>query len=210
MKHRESFEVEHMPMNLRAKNRPIHDLTAHIFRHNYATMLYYSGISLKKAAALMGHADTKMIMEVYSHLNEQKEQTETKLNSFIKMGWFQPIFLTTIWLPYIKKSASDYQRNTPLHTKTTYNKNLPNTHFTSIWEVFPVMRHRGIEPRTTWLKVKCSTDWASIPYSIRSSFPFVLLTGLVGFEPTRCRSQSPVPYRLAIALGLCLAINLLS
>ena len=25
-------------------------------------------------------------------------------------------------------------------------------------------------------------------------------TGLVGFEPTRCRSQSPVPYRLAIAL----------
>ena len=86
MKHRESFEVEHMPMNLRAKNRPIHDLTVHIFRHNYATMLYYSGISLKKAAALMGHADTKMIMEVYSHLNEQKEQTETKLNSFIKMG----------------------------------------------------------------------------------------------------------------------------
>lgn len=78
--------VEHMPMNLRAKNRPIHDLTAHIFRHNYATMLYYSGISLKKAAALMGHSDTKMIMEVYSHLDEQKEQTETKLNSFIKMG----------------------------------------------------------------------------------------------------------------------------
>jgi hypothetical protein len=26
-----------------------------------------------------------------------------------------------------------------------------------------------------------------------------LLTGLVGFEPTKCRSQSPVPYRLAIA-----------
>ena len=24
-------------------------------------------------------------------------------------------------------------------------------------------------------------------------------TGLVGFEPTKCRSQSPVPYRLAIA-----------
>ena len=26
------------------------------------------------------------------------------------------------------------------------------------------MRHRGFEPRTTWLKVKCSTDWANIPY----------------------------------------------
>ena len=26
------------------------------------------------------------------------------------------------------------------------------------------MRHRGFEPRTTWLKVKCSTNWANIPY----------------------------------------------
>ena len=25
------------------------------------------------------------------------------------------------------------------------------------------MRHRGFEPRTTWLKVKCSTNWANIP-----------------------------------------------
>ena len=26
------------------------------------------------------------------------------------------------------------------------------------------MRHRGFEPRTTWLKVKCSTDWANTPF----------------------------------------------
>ena len=26
------------------------------------------------------------------------------------------------------------------------------------------MKHRGFEPRTTWLKVKCSTDWANAPY----------------------------------------------
>ena len=25
------------------------------------------------------------------------------------------------------------------------------------------MKHRGFEPRTTWLKVKCSTDWANAP-----------------------------------------------
>ena len=30
------------------------------------------------------------------------------------------------------------------------------------------MRHRGFEPRTTWLKVKCSTDWANIPYNLFS------------------------------------------
>ena len=26
------------------------------------------------------------------------------------------------------------------------------------------MKHRGFEPRTTWLKVKCSTDWANTPF----------------------------------------------
>lgn len=65
---------------------PITDLTAHIFRHNYATMLYYSGISIKKAAALMGHTDTKMIMQVYAHLDDEKEQTSEKINACIKIG----------------------------------------------------------------------------------------------------------------------------
>ena len=26
------------------------------------------------------------------------------------------------------------------------------------------VKHGGFEPPTTWLKVRCSTDWASIPY----------------------------------------------
>ena len=33
------------------------------------------------------------------------------------------------------------------------------------------MRHRGFEPRTTWLKVKCSTDWANIPYNYEVVVP---------------------------------------
>lgn len=55
-------------------------LTAHIFRHNYATMLYYSNISLKQAAALMGQSSTAMIMQVYAHLDEKKEMTVEKLD----------------------------------------------------------------------------------------------------------------------------------
>lgn len=31
----------------------------------------------------------------------------------------------------------------------------------------------------------------------------LFLTGLPGFEPGKCWSQSPVPYRLAIALNAC-------
>ena len=33
------------------------------------------------------------------------------------------------------------------------------------------VRHRGLEPRTTWLKVKCSTTWASIPYIVKCPEP---------------------------------------
>ncbi len=63
---------------------PVNGLTAHIFRHNYATMLYYSGISILKAADLMGHSDIKLIMEVYAHLDEEKEQAVDKINEVIR------------------------------------------------------------------------------------------------------------------------------
>lgn len=56
------------------------DLTAHMLRHNYATMLYYSGITMKKAAQLLGHANTNMIMKIYAHLDEEKEDSLGKLN----------------------------------------------------------------------------------------------------------------------------------
>ncbi len=63
----------------------ISGLTAHIFRHNYCTMLYYSGISQKKAVELMRHSDLKMIMEVYAHLDEQKETVKEKLDKAIAL-----------------------------------------------------------------------------------------------------------------------------
>lgn len=64
---------------------PIHNLTAHMFRHNYCTMLYYSGISHKKAVELMGHSDMKMIMEVYAHLDDKKEAVQEKLDHAISL-----------------------------------------------------------------------------------------------------------------------------
>lgn len=60
------------------------ELTAHIFRHNYATLLYYSNISPKKAAKLMGHEGINMIMQIYAHLDEEREQTTEKLNALFK------------------------------------------------------------------------------------------------------------------------------
>ena len=69
----------------RIGSEPIQGLTAHIFRHNYCTMLYYSGISHKKAVELMGHADMKMIMEVYAHLDDKKEAVQSKLDHAISL-----------------------------------------------------------------------------------------------------------------------------
>lgn len=63
----------------------VKDITAHMFRHNYATMLYYSNISIKEAARLMGHSNAKMIMDIYAHLDEEKENTKEKLNNVINL-----------------------------------------------------------------------------------------------------------------------------
>lgn len=57
------------------------DITAYYFRHNYATELYYSGISIKEAIRLMGHADSSMLMEVYAHLDASRENTICKVNN---------------------------------------------------------------------------------------------------------------------------------
>lgn len=56
------------------------DLTMYCFRHNYASELYYAGVSMKEAQRLMGHTSYKMIMEVYAHLDAQKENTKNKLD----------------------------------------------------------------------------------------------------------------------------------
>ena len=60
-------------------------LTPHTFRHNYATMLYYADIDVKEAQKLLGHANIKVTLEVYTHLNEEKSNVSDKLNSFIAL-----------------------------------------------------------------------------------------------------------------------------
>lgn len=57
------------------------NLSAYYLRHNYCTQLYYSNVSLKEAVRLMGHADSTMIMRVYSHLDSERENTKEKINS---------------------------------------------------------------------------------------------------------------------------------
>ena len=48
------------------------DITPHMFRHTYATNLYYAGIDIKTAQYLLGHSSIQMTMDIYTHLDENK------------------------------------------------------------------------------------------------------------------------------------------
>lgn len=63
------------------------DLTPYVFRHEYATILYYAGIDIKEAARLMGHADTKMILEIYAELDSKKSSSSDKLDAYLASSY---------------------------------------------------------------------------------------------------------------------------
>ncbi|MBE7043692.1 MAG: hypothetical protein E7399_09445, partial [Ruminococcaceae bacterium] len=58
--------------------------TPHIFRHTYATNLYYAGVDLKRAQYLLGHSSLNMTLKVYTHMDYAtgNKITTEKINSF--------------------------------------------------------------------------------------------------------------------------------
>ena len=64
------------------KEKPIRDLTPHVFRHNYCTELCYQVplVSTKMIARLLGD-DERMVLEVYSHICEEKEDVSAALKN---------------------------------------------------------------------------------------------------------------------------------
>lgn len=63
-------------------DRPIQGLTAHTFRHNYCTRLCYQipSISTKMVAKLMGDTE-QVVLKVYSHILEEKEDVKSAVNN---------------------------------------------------------------------------------------------------------------------------------
>lgn len=59
------------------------DITPHMFRHTYATNLYYAGIDIKTAQTLLGHSSIQMTMDIYTHLdNDKLSSSADKLNLY--------------------------------------------------------------------------------------------------------------------------------
>jgi integrase len=52
-------------------------------RHSYCTMLYYAGVKIKKAQELMGHSSADMVYDVYTHLDEERENADKLINDYI-------------------------------------------------------------------------------------------------------------------------------
>ena len=46
--------------------------SAHVLRHTFATLLYDAGVDVKSASYLLGHSDSRVTLEVYTHLSESR------------------------------------------------------------------------------------------------------------------------------------------
>ena len=60
------------------------DLTPHVLRHSYATMLFEAKVDVYTAQKLLGHADIETTMAVYTHLRErQKNESIDRLREHV-------------------------------------------------------------------------------------------------------------------------------
>lgn len=57
--------------------------TYYQLRHSYCTMLYYAGVKIKKAQELMGHSSADMVYNIYTHLDEERENADELINDYI-------------------------------------------------------------------------------------------------------------------------------
>lgn len=60
------------------------NIDRHTLRHEYATILYEAGIQPRTAQELLGHADLKTTLDIYTHIRQnQLSQTSDKINDFL-------------------------------------------------------------------------------------------------------------------------------
>lgn len=68
----------------RPKVQAIENITAHMLRHTYASMLYNAGVDVKSAQQFLGHASLEMTLAVYTHLSKYKENKSIEaLNGYL-------------------------------------------------------------------------------------------------------------------------------
>lgn len=61
------------------------EVTPHMLRHTYATILYSSGVDVKAAQAFLGHADVNTTLGIYTHLSEEHRRQEARKLDALKI-----------------------------------------------------------------------------------------------------------------------------
>lgn len=62
------------------------DVTPYLLRHEYASTLCENGYSIVEAQALMGHSSSRMLLEVYAHVDQSKITAEKLNGGFTEVG----------------------------------------------------------------------------------------------------------------------------
>lgn len=64
------------------------EITQHMLRHTYCTMLYDAGVDVKAAAQLMGHRDITTTLSIYTHLEKEcaAKRAVCQLDRYINAG----------------------------------------------------------------------------------------------------------------------------
>lgn len=82
----EAAGLDYIPMRYTPKKAPfvVPEIRPHWLRHTYASLLYMSGVDVMTAKELMGHADIKTTLNIYTHLSEShKTANVDKLDEHI-------------------------------------------------------------------------------------------------------------------------------
>jgi integrase len=93
----------------KAKVQAIENITAHMLRHTYASMLYEAGVDIKSAQRFLGHADIEMTLAVYTHLTKFKEDEAIRsLNEHLdKVATLEPQSSKSIGSEFNKNKKRD-------------------------------------------------------------------------------------------------------
>lgn len=58
--------------------------TLHELRHTYVCLLHKAGVDIKQAQLWTGHKDVKVLLNIYTHLDEEDNQISIdKVNQFL-------------------------------------------------------------------------------------------------------------------------------
>lgn len=77
-------KIKDQPGKIRTYYKWTAKVTAHQFRHLYASNLFYAGVPDKVAQKLMGHADIRTTRQIYQQLRDEEDlQYTDMLNEYL-------------------------------------------------------------------------------------------------------------------------------